>query len=173
MDWKRIACAGGGLLAVVAIALIIVSSVFASTARSNNIQSSGPISIDEHDEKSLVKIDASGTSTVLIIFLVVLVVIIIVAAACCFHRQVYLPKRRQDREQQRVMQEQLHSHNDQVASIYRHVYPSPAVPGMQMASMPARASSVPAPTTAGGRDYFPSAPSARSPTTTGGRDFFR
>jgi hypothetical protein len=159
MEWRRIACAAGCAITIMGIALIIVSSLFASSARNNTIKSSGPVTIDEHDEKSVVRFDGSSTALIVLTILVVVIIIAItVTASCCYHRQIYLPRRRVAREQQRVTQDRLRSANDQVANIFHHFNPSnpgPSVrPSMPLAPMHARSPSLPVPATAGSKDYF-------------------
>lgn len=152
MEWRRIACATGCALTVVAVALITVSSLFASSARTNDIKTTGPVTIDEHDEKNMVKFDGSSTALIILTILIVVIIIALtITASCCYHRQIYLPQRRVAREQQRVTQDQLRSANDQVASIYTHFNPTSVVPGFPMQ---ARCSSLPAPAPTRGRDYF-------------------
>lgn len=152
-------------LTAIAIILVIICSLFAPSSRTNNITSSAPINVDEHDERNLVKIE--GSNTVLLVLVVVFAVS--TSFGICFSvfhycKYRHLPRRRAARQAALAQQEQ----QQRLAALCQQLLPgcsapNPAAqPDMHMVRLPTR------------REPFviPAEPSA-NPVEPHGKDYFR
>jgi hypothetical protein len=165
MDWKKV---GGALccsVTAIIIVLVIVCSIFGPSTRTNSITSSAPITLDQHDESNIVKIQ--GSNTVLIVLVAVFAVSTSIGVCSfVFHYCKYrhLPRRRAARQAALAQQEQ----QLRLAALCQQLLPgcsapNPAVqPDMPMARLPPR----------GEPSVFP-ADSSAYPAEATGRDYFR
>jgi hypothetical protein len=107
MEWRKVGAALCCSITAIVIVLIIVCTVFAPSSRNNTISSSGPITLDEHDERNIVKIE--GDNTVLIVLVAVFAVSTSIGiCSFVFHycKFQHLPRRRAAREAALAQQEQ-------------------------------------------------------------------
>jgi hypothetical protein len=90
---------GGIAAAVIIVVLLILCGVFFSSSRSNTISSTGPISVDQHDEKNLVKV--TGGNFILTILVTVFGLTTAIGICSWVYQYctfTHLPRRRAARE---------------------------------------------------------------------------
>ena len=134
-------------LTSIVIVIIIIVSLIGSSSRTNTITTSGPVSLDEHDENNFVKVDGESNTVLVVLNVIFALSTVVGVCSSVFHYCKYrhLPRRRAARQAARQaalaqQQQQIH-----LAAIFEQLLPSGLAsnqvhqPDIPMASLPIQA----------------------------------